>query len=60
MKRKPYHKPTTPSGRIAEARGAIERLRASMQGDNRFGTVGQNCRDAIARWQAVIDRETSK
>ncbi len=61
MKRKPtYRAPRNAAERIAEAQGAIERIRDSMQGDNRFGSYGQSCRDSIARWQAVIDRETSK
>jgi hypothetical protein len=57
MKRRAYKAPRNAAERIAEAKAAISRLEDSMRGDNRYGSYGQNCRDAIARWQAVIDRE---
>jgi hypothetical protein len=53
-----YRAPRNAVERIAEAEQAIHRIRASMLGDNRFGSYAQSCRDSIARWQAVIDRET--
>ena len=59
-KRKPVRKlfsEMTASERVAEAHRAIARIRESMMGDNRFGSYGQSCRESIARWQAVIDRE---
>lgn len=59
MRRKPtYRTPRNATERIAEAKAAIERLRYTMsQGDNCFGYYGRQCRESIARWQAVIDRE---
>jgi hypothetical protein len=57
MKKATYKAPRNAAERIAEAERAIECIRASMTGDNRFGSYGQSCRDSIARWQAVIDRE---
>jgi hypothetical protein len=45
---------------LAEARAAIKRLTETMNtGDNRFGIYGDNCRDAIKRWEATIARLTS-
>jgi hypothetical protein len=59
MKRRRY--PNTSAGRLTEAREALARIEYTMrQGDNRYGEYGRNCRDAIARWQQVIDRETAK
>jgi hypothetical protein len=50
-----------PETQVATARKAIARLETTLnQGDNRYGEYGRNCREAIARWQAVIDRETNK
>jgi hypothetical protein len=63
-KRKPARKPfeeMSAAERIREAQQAIERTRYTMnQGDNRFGYYGQQCRESIARWEAVIARETAR
>jgi hypothetical protein len=58
-RRKPYSE-MSPAARIAEAEAAIARIRASMQGDNRFGSYGQSCRESIARWEAAIEQEAVK
>lgn len=48
-----------PESQVATARKAIARLKETLnQGDNRYGEYGRNVREAIARWQAVIGRET--
>lgn len=57
VKRKTYRAPRNAAERVAEARAAIRRLEGAMSGDNRFGEYGRNCRDAIARWQTVIDKK---
>jgi len=61
MKRKQYRAPRNAAERIREAERAIYRLRESMKGpvENRVGYYGQQAREAIARWQQVIDRETA-
>jgi hypothetical protein len=42
---------------LAEAHAAINRLTATMNaGQNRFGSYGDNCRDAIKRWEATVAR----
>jgi hypothetical protein len=57
-RRKTYRAPRNSAERIREAEQAIARLSDTINtGGNRFGEYGRNCRDAIARWQAVIDRE---
>ena len=60
MKRKTYRAPRNAAERVIEAERAMARIRASMTGNNRFGYYGQSCRESIARWQSVIDRETPR
>lgn len=41
--------------RLLEAERSIEALEATLrQGQNRFGTYGDNCRSAIRRWKEII------
>lgn len=59
--KKRYRAPRNSAERIKEAQDAIARLEATLNtGFNRGGTYGQNCRDAIKRWQDVIDRERNR
>jgi len=58
MKRKQYRAPRNAAERIQEAERAIYRLEASAKcviGTQAWYTH----RDAIARWQQVIDRENA-
>lgn len=42
---------------LIEARTAIRNLEATLnQGQNRYGSYGQNCRDSIKWWEATIAR----
>lgn len=52
-----YKALTNDRERIAEANASIARLTHTLtQGDNRFGTYGDNCRAAIKNWEAVLAR----
>lgn len=52
-----YKAPTTDAERIAEAQASIARLRLTLnQGDNRFGSYGDNVRASIRSWEATIVR----
>jgi hypothetical protein len=56
MKRKTYRSPRNATERVAEAKAAIRRLEASAK--LMIGTQAWYAhRDAIARWQQVIDQE---
>jgi hypothetical protein len=42
---------------LQEAYDAVASLTRTMnQGNNRFGSYGQSCRDAIKRWEETIAR----
>jgi hypothetical protein len=44
-----------------KTRNSIANLESAMTGDNRFGSYGARCRDAIRAWQTTIKRlETSE
>ena len=60
MKKPTYKAPRNAAERVAEAQAAIARIENEMSSvrDGRYGSYGQNCRDSIARWQTVIDRES--
>lgn len=60
MKR--YKAPRNAAERIAETRAAIARLEEQLRHPmfNHGGEGGRDVYDAIARWQAVIEREESK
>jgi hypothetical protein len=45
--------------RLKEARAAIKRLEATLQGGNRFGSYGRSILAAIGRHEQVIESLTS-
>jgi hypothetical protein len=57
---KPFSEKTK-AEQLAEAHKSIVGLERAMTGDNRFGSYGARCRDAIRAWQTTIKRlETSE
>jgi hypothetical protein len=46
---------------LTEARASISRLNATLnQGQNRFGSYGDNVRASIKRWEQTIARLTNE
>lgn len=61
MIRNRYKTPRNQTERLKEAEAAIARLELTLrQGDNRFGSYGDNCRDSLKRWKIVAEDATMR
>ena len=57
----PRKMPKADTKLLTEARASISRLNATLnQGQNRFGSYGDNVRASIKRWEQTIARLTNE